>query len=231
MKSIIIILLFIPLCICAQSIEDIDQFTFSICKTLNEPGHKKSDSARLQDAFNENTPKFAHQFKLVEFSDDLMNKIFLRLQRNCDEYQKIDKRLHPLDPRSDWQIFDTKPVSKISATECAKFFKKYKEFYYFEANGNQTKVSINDGFWIETFENGTTSKLYFKKNDCNFELTFIESNNELRKNFSVTGDSYFYELISIKNEVMTVIVKGTDGKSFYEFKLYPIDKKNSVQNN
>ena len=223
MKSILIIFLFIPFCFSAQSIEDIDQLTFSICKALSEPGHKKADSARLQDAFNENMPKFATQFKLVDFSDDLVSKIFLRLQRNCDEYQKIDMRLYRNDVKSDWKILDIKPISKISASECNLYFKKHKKFYYFEAGGDKTFVDIGKGFWIDTFIDGTTSKLYFKKKDCKFELTFIESNNELRKNFSVKGNRYFYEVISLENKVLTIITQSEEAKSYYQFNLYPLD--------
>ncbi len=221
MKSILIIFLFTPFCFYCQTIEDIDQLTFSICKTLNEPGHKKSDSARIQDAFNENIPKFGAQFNLVEFSDDLVNKIFLRLQRNCDEYKRIDNRLYPDELKGDWKSLDIKPISKIFASECNQYFKKHKKFYYFEAGGDKTFVNIEKGFWIDTFTDGTTSKLYFKKNDCKFELTFIESNNDLRKNFSVKGNQYFYEVISVENEILTAIVQSAESNSYYQFKLYP----------
>ena len=223
MKNILVLFFFIPFCFSAQSIEDIDQLTFSICKTLNQPGHKKSDSARLQDAFNENLPKFTAQFKLDNYSEDLMSKIFLRLQRNCDEYKRIDYRLYPDELKGDWKLLDIKPISKISASECNLYFKKHKKFYYFEAGGDKTYVNIGKGFWIDTFKDGTTSKLYFKKNDCKFELTFIESNNDLRKNFSVKGNQYFYEVISVENEILTVIVQSDVSKSFSQFKLYPLE--------
>lgn len=223
MRNILLFFFFIPFCFPAQTIEDIDELTFSICKTLNKPGHKKSDSARLQDAFNENFPKFAAKFKLIEFSDDLSDKIFLRLQRNCDEYQKIDMRLYRNEVKSDWEILDVKPISNISTSECTGYFKKHKNFYYFEAGGDKTFVSIGKGLWIDTFTDGTTSKLYFKKKNCLFELTFIESNNDLRKNFSVKGNRYFYEVISEENKVLTIVTQSEEAKSYYKFKLYPLD--------
>lgn len=223
MKNFLILFLFIPFCFSSQSIADIDQLTFSICKSLNGSQHSKVDSARIQDAFSENIPQFASQFKLNDFSVDLMSKIFLRLQRNCDEYKKIDRRLNPNDPKSDWVILDRKPISKISSSQCNLFFKKHSKFYYFEGNGDLTKVNIENGFWIDTFKDGTTSKLYFKKKDCKIELTFIESDNAFRKNFRIKGDQYFYEVISVDQDVLTVVSQIDPSRSFYQFKMYPLD--------
>ena len=70
---------------------------------------------------------------------------------------------------------------------------------------------ITENSWKETFEDGTISLLSFHKtSNCEFELEFIESNNELRKNFSVTGDKYQYGLSSGKDGIYNFWVIGKD---------------------
>ena len=222
MKIIISFFFLFSVCFSAQTVADIDELTLKICESLKKSATSTSDSARLQDSFNANIPQFADQFKLESFNDDLLDRIFMRLQKNCDDYQKIEKAQILNDDNSDWKLLDKKPDFKISDKTCEIFFKKYKKFFYLEANGDKTNVTVASGFWIDEFTDGTTSKLSFKNKNCKFELQFIESNNNTRKNFSVKGDQYFYEIIDIQNDVAKVIVKSNGSDGYYQFKLYGI---------
>ena len=80
---------------------------------------------------------------------------------------------------------------------------------------------MKDNKWTDTFTNNTYSKLTYKwLSDDEFQLTFIESNNETRSNFSFEGDKFNYIVLDIKDDHYLVSVN-IEGQNIYEeFKLF-----------
>ncbi len=74
---------------------------------------------------------------------------------------------------------------------------------------------------MDLFKDGTYSKLKFEwLGDCEFELEFIESNNESRKSFSKPGDKYIYQILDKKAKyyLMSAWIPGMS--YFLKFKIY-----------
>ena len=83
-------------------------------------------------------------------------------------------------------------------------------------------VSIKDGLWNEQFEDNTFSKLKFRWTSENeFMLEFIESDNLIRRNFSVKGDKYFYGIYGVQDNVLSVWSMHAD-ETYVSFKLHPV---------
>lgn len=206
----------------SQEMKDIDKLTIDICNSIIK-SKEKEDSIKLQNAFTENFIPFAEKFKLSELNDDLAQKIDFRLQKNCDWYQEYLSKMFGYNDKSDWKILDQKPEVKVSANECKDFFKKHSKFYYLESEGDKTFVDISNNLWTDKFTDGTYSKLSFKLKDCHFELQFIESNNSGRSKFSSKDDIYYYDIIDIQDQVLTVIAYQKNSSKYYQYKLYATD--------
>ncbi len=80
---------------------------------------------------------------------------------------------------------------------------------------------MQDGNWQDSFSNGTFSKLTYNwVNESEFELVFIESNNETRGNFSVKGDKYIYQVLSKEDVFYSMSVNIPGQSTFEKFKMY-----------
>ena len=80
---------------------------------------------------------------------------------------------------------------------------------------------MEKGNWTDSFSNNSLSKLTYNWiNETEFELLFLESDNETRSNFSVKGDKYIYQILSKENGfyLMTVNIPGQE--TFEKFKMY-----------
>ena len=145
-------------------------------------------------------------------------QVFYRLQRNCVEFRNLLDRLEP--PKETVTRITEKPKSEISKKQL-KEFKNQQEFYYYEVDGDTTKVKMEKGNWVDSFSDKTFSKLTYNWiSESEFELIFIESNNETRSNFSLKGDKYMYQVLSKENGfyLMTVNIPGQE--TFEKFKMY-----------
>ena len=201
----------------AQNIKQIDSLTAKMCASLANLKAIKDD-VQVTLLFQKHLPGFYDQLGIAsqEKADSIKDLVYYRLQRNCNEFTSL---LSKLDTnKSDWNTLTDKPKISIGAKQC-KVMSKGGRFFYKEYNGNIVKVTIGNNFWEETFEDGTQSKLSFiPKNNCEFDLNFIESNNEMRKNFSVSGDVYNYGMFSYRDKIyeLWVFSKGV----YYTFRLY-----------
>ncbi len=199
-----------------QSELQIDSLIAVICKSV-EANNNKSDSTRIILAYGEHLFPFVERFEESK-RDQLSEKIYYRLQRNCREFSDILDRLNP--PQGDWEKVLVKPKTTLDKKECRKFT-DYVRYKYPDNNGDTVNLTIEKGFWIDHLKDGTYSKLKFKWiNDCEFEIEFIESNNPVRNQFSKKGDRYWYQ-INGKQEThydLSVQVVGTEGH--YLFKLF-----------
>jgi len=161
---------------------------------------------------------------LAQFPDsERENKIdylYFQFQKRCAHFRDYLQRTDP--PKNDnWVRMNVRPTITVSENEMNQF-KKNTDFYYFEYDGGEkTIVKTDKSFWKETFADRTSSKLYYKWISKNkFELEFIESNNNSRKNFSKKGDQYIYEIISKENNFYWVFVEVPDQSEMVKFKLF-----------
>ena len=162
-----------------------------------------SDTLRVDNIFNKYLYPYLLKFERQK-AESIGNSLYFRLQRECEEFSKF---LDRIEPQENWTELNEMPESKLSKNEFKEFITK-RNFHYLEGNGEKTIVNIIDDFWIDRFADKTTSKnkILWKKNN-DFELEFIESNNEARSGFSRKGDRYYYKIINLENNYYTIASK------------------------
>ena len=201
----------------SQTVEDIDAAAAEICAYLETLDYIESDEIKLDILYRNNFSAFLENLP-EEKIEEAKRKLYYRLQRNCVAFQQLLQKLEP--HVDDAKIVAEKPKTTISKKEL-KTFKKTEDFSYFEASGERTMVKIKDGYWQDNFTDNTYSKLFFKWiGTYDFELEFIESDNETRSNMSIPGDTYQYSIIE-KKEGFYIISVTMEGQDMYQiFKMY-----------
>ncbi len=202
-----------------QTIQQIESVTNKMCESLSSVKDVKEEE-KITLIAQKHIPEFFEKFNVSSQAqaDTIANKIFFRLQKNCDYFVTMLTKLE--ENKSDWTRLTEKPKSELSKKACTTFFTG-GNFYYKEHNGKIVNVKMTANSWTETFEDNTTSKLKFiPKNNCEFELEFIESNNISRKNLSVKGDIYKYGIYNLKEDIYYIWAT-TDEGTVYSFRLYP----------
>ncbi|MPS73727.1 MAG: hypothetical protein E2590_11345 [Chryseobacterium sp.] len=217
-KINIILFLFISAFSFAQNDSDsVDKLTNEMCLSFKN-NESLSDSLRITILNEKFIFPYLSQFPETE-QEPLVDKLYFRFQKNCKEFVDYLYRIDP-PKKDDWIKLDTRPDIKITKKEL-DFLKRKQNFYYFEWDGEKTTVKITNKYWTETFSDGTYSKLYFRWLASNqFELEFIESNNNGRKNFSKLGDKYVYEIVSKENDHYWILVTISGQSELFMFKLF-----------
>ena len=157
----------------------------------------------------------------VNTIDSVAHSIYIRFQRICPEYkQHLMDIGFANDKNAGMVIVAEKPNATISKEEL-KEFKTKELFTYFDANGIMTWLEIKNGIWTEKFFDNTYSKTKFSWiSDNQFQLEFIESDNELKKAMSRKGDIYRYEILSKEDEYYWIIAIVDEGLLMTKFKLF-----------
>lgn len=216
--SLLLIALFLSNLVSSQTIQQLDSVTVKMCETI-ENMQKLKQEVLITKVFHEHLSDFYkhHKIESQKKADSISERIYFRLQRNCRAFSDFLAALE--ENKSDWTTLKQIPENTIDEKECVKFFKG-GNFYYKEFDGKIVNVKITRDSWLETFEDTSISKLSFKpKNNCEFDVIFIESDNKIRKNFSVKGDVYSYGLYSTDGKSYNVWALGND-KVIYSFRLY-----------
>lgn len=160
---------------------------------------------------------------LAQFSDAEWNAkgdyLFYRFQKRCPHFKEFLKDSGPRN-LDDWLTLDTKPSITVTDDELAEL-KKAKNVHYFDYGGKKTSVELTKTKWKESFGDGSFSSLNFQwKDGTKFELEFISSTNEIKKNYSRKGDKYYYEVVSKENGYYWVLNQSPGREGFLKFKLY-----------
>jgi len=214
-KFFLSVIITIPVLAFAQTPQEKDSLIQRMCKTIIESN--SIDSIKIEEAYDSHLYSFLSRFP-EEKQQNIWLSIFYRFQRNCPEFKDILNRLYP--PLDDDELVEEKPVSNISKKD-SKSFSKTENFYYIEDNGDTVNLTIKNDIWVDVFKDGTYSKLKVEwENNLKFSIEFIESNNELRMNFSYPGDKYFYELLERHESYYLLSVKIPDSNRYEIFKLY-----------
>jgi len=220
-KLLLLVLLFQSFLSFSQTIQQIDSVTIKMCESLVSLKTETTAEARASHIFQKHLPEFYRKLQVSSQrqADSITDKIYYRLQKNCKPFSLLLSELE--ENKSDWKNLDEKPTLKAEQKECKNILKGGK-FYYKEHNGNIVNVTITATTWEESFEDNTFSKLkLYPKDNCEFEIEFIESNNEMRKNLSVKGDIYHYGIYAIKDGVLELWSRNVVDNSYTAFKLYP----------
>lgn len=200
----------------AQSIKEIDSLSEQMCTFLRNMDIQ-NDTMKMDVLYQQQFLPYLSNLEQSK-TEKVGQLIYFRLQRNCVEFRALLDRVDP--PAESVARITEKPKSNISKKQINDF-KNQKEFYYYESSGNTTQVMMQEGKWIDSFTDKTFSKLnynWIKGNE--FELIFIESDNETRANFSVPGDKFIYQILSKEDGYYLMSVQ-IPGQNVYEkIKLY-----------
>lgn len=204
----------------AQTIDQIDSLCLRMCESFQTNKHKV-DTVRQREVYTKHLPVFFSKVPAAK-RNEVSSNIFFRLQKQCAEYSNILDRANP--PKGDWKIVDKHPAIRLTRTDCDQFVKTSK-YKYLEYQGDTVDVVIDRGSWTETFADKTYSRLKFLRvNDCQFELEFVQSDNQMRMRFSKAGDKYRYRIIDKSGNYYLLSVE-TDGNTrIATFKLYLTEK-------
>ncbi|MFV8374727.1 hypothetical protein [Flavobacterium sp. LB1P71] len=216
---LIIIISFLSNSLSAQTIQQIDSVATKMCESLSGLKNIKDD-VQVTMVFQKHLPDFYRRFNIQSqnIADSISDKIYYRIQRNCSAFLDLLNKLE--ENKSDWHKLSQKPKSLISKINCNTVLKG-GNYYYKEYDGKIVNVLVNSNTWTETFEDNTKSNLVIHpKENCEFELEFVESNNETRKNFSVKGDIYNYGFYDIHDGIFDIWVLSKNDNAIYAFKLY-----------
>lgn len=215
-KKLIIVLIGISNITFSQSMMEIDSVSNVMCDYLKKL-KTKNDTLKIKSLYENQL--YPYLGKIDESKvDKVGDQVYYRLQRNCVEFRDLLDRLEP--PKEEITRITKKPKPEISEMEL-KEFKNQKKFYYFEVDGDTTNVLMEIGYWTDSFSDKTFSKLTYNWiNETEFELVFIESNNEMRSNFSVKGDKFIYQVLSKGKDFYLMSVNIPGQNTFEKFKIY-----------
>lgn len=200
----------------SQTIKEIDSLSYAMCDYLKQL-ESPTDALRLQNLYDNQLYPFLDKLDATR-SEQVGNQIYYRLQRNCVGFRDLLDRLAP--PKEAPIRSSIKPIATISKKDL-KRFKEQKDFYYFEASGHTTHATMKEGFWMDTFTDDTHSKLTYNWiSDSEFELVFVESNNESRSNFSVKGDKLVYQVLEKKDNYYVLSVNIPGQEVYEKFRVY-----------
>lgn len=214
--SLIIICLLFSTYSFGQSQNFVDSLSNEICITLGK-SKDPNDSIKVHNSVSIHLHPIFEKMKR-EDGTELWDKIYFRLQKNCELFWKILKRNSP--ETEHWQDVRKIPESKLTEEDYLEF-KTISSFKYIEPNGDTVHVSMAGTQWNETFSDHSFSQLNFKwLNESSYELSFIKSNNKIRKGFSNPGDKYSYYLIDKGTDYYLICTGNPGGDRFSLFKLF-----------
>jgi len=204
----------------AQAVEPKDSLVNVICRSVSQL-EDMDDTTALWGTVSEHLHPYFSKMEEATQKEAWMY-INLRLQRNCKKYNDFMLRHYVEKDKTDWKILEKMPELKMTKSECRDILKQ-RSLQYLEGNGDSVQVEIANGFWIDHFKDGTYSKLKFRwMTDCEFEIEFVQSNNDSRRNLSKPGDKYRYTLVEKKAHYYDVLVEvvGSGSNDIVLFKMY-----------
>ena len=192
---------------------DINKVGDDICNCLNTKNYK-NDSLLIYNCYLAAYLKIEKFPKAKAKKTTLDNPVQKYLTTNCPKFLKAANA-----DKGDWNLLKKRPDSKLDRTTCREIL-SYKNLYYLESTGDSTFVTFSDGCWNESIKKDK----YFSKckmnwdTDCDFTLTFIDSNEPYRMKNHKKGTQFHYSFIE-KTASYIVLINKTDEET-WEFKLY-----------
>jgi len=202
----------------AQNAHISDSTLNEVCKTLVTKENKLlPDSDRVRQVIAKHLSPILLTLNESE-QTAAITYTFYRLQRNCKEFKSILDQATP--NKGDWVSLNKKPKSTLTKKDFDKFL-KIGNYSYLEHSGDTVHISLTTTTWEDHFKDGTYSMLtlHWIKN-AEFQIEFMESNNEIRKNFSKPGDKYRYQLLEKHSDYYLMSLEIPGKSQFMTFKLY-----------
>ncbi len=200
----------------AQTQATKDSLINEICKMISKES-TQTDSAKINEAYEKHLYPFLAKYPQDKW-DEIAESIHFRMQMTCGAFTDMLLRVEP--PNQEWEWLIEKPKSFPDKKTC-RDINKNSEYIYMESTGDTVRLSIKNGYWIDTFKDKTYSKLKIHwLTDCEFEIEFIESNNRIRKNLSKKGDRYKYYVIDKGTNYYYLAVDLPDTDKILGFKIY-----------
>lgn len=199
---------------------DRDKLVAEICQSFKDDDRiDEPDETKIRRILYGHLDK--HTFGMPSDSAEaLTNFVYIRLQRECREFRDITHLMNSKNKKSDWTEVDLEPETLASRQECDDFFSAGK-LKYLETNGDTTLVDISSDSWTDHFLDGTYSRLSLQRTKPEeFIITFIESNNNTRKNMSHPGDKYRYKIIKKEGQSYSMFVEVVGPGLRSLFKIY-----------
>lgn len=194
-KYIIFFLILIPNSYYGQELHE--KLARELCKCVEKQKLEKIEDIEIcmQTLIIDNAEKLLkfHNVKLItDLSEDVFVDIGAKFTKNCDYAMRLIK-----NPIKEKMNNDTSEIF----LKCNEF--KEGEYYYLVAKGMETTqmdttfVTITKTHFYERMNSGKTYsnlKIHWKDN-CKFDLEFVESNDSFKKNLSKPGEIYSYEIV------------------------------------
>jgi len=196
-----------------------DLLVTDICNSFQQDESIQSDSIKVERIFDKQLSPYLQGIS-QDSAKALRDFVYIRLQRECLAFKDISDRLNHKRKKSDWRSVDIEPESEINEESFNNFF-KHENLKYLETNGDTSVAYVTDSIWEDHFLDGTYSRLLLSKiNKSEFVITFVESDNKGRRNFSKPGDKYRYKILKQNNGYYSMFVQPVGSKIKSLFKLY-----------
>ncbi|MFD1015470.1 hypothetical protein [Winogradskyella rapida] len=202
--------------------EIIDKLTKELCKCIEKQEVKNTTEMEpcFEDLLISNLKEIKEHYKAETMDDinmeEVGNKIGAKMIKECP---------YVLDNFPSGVIGNEEKLTKQPDLKCDDL--KKGDFYYLTERPevgivDTTFVTISNNMFLERMKNGRTYSLLDIqwKDNCEFDLTFKESNDPMKKEFSKSGDVYEYEILTNGNK--SLFLKTTWMERSYQFELIKI---------
>jgi hypothetical protein len=149
--------------------------------------------------------------------NQLTYEMLIRCQQECKTFYDLTRRY--ANDTTMFTSLNSFPDAMNNRHGCREIMKD-RGLYYLENDSSKTQINIKRNAWIDSMENGKYySKLKMEwTDDCEFVITFIESNHPVKKYLSKPGDRYTYRIVDKTNKYYTLAV--TYNSIISEFRVY-----------
>jgi len=211
-----------PLLILGQEDKQESRVVSNMCKTFEKTSRlnfKERKSNMIQKEMIPYLRSLKNTFTTAQI-DSIGNSMMARLDNKCPKFLEQSILAKATNQSDGMFIYFGEITSSLTKEEFEEL-KTKENFYYFDNNNIRTDLKIKNGFWLETFEDGSFSKTTIKWLPENqFLLEFVESNNKGKKAYSRKGDQYKYIVISKESGYYWIVSMREDRKGKTKFKLF-----------
>ena len=214
--------LFLGTCYDLTAQDIIDKLSRKLCKCIEKQELKNPNEIGpcFEDLLINNFQEIKeyYQAEMIEEIDmeELGGKVAVKMIKECP---------YVLDNFPSGIVGNEKKMDRQSDLECDDL--KKGDFYYLTKRPDSgimdtTFVTISNDMFLERMKYGRTYSLLniTWKDNCEFELTFKESNDPVKKELSEPGDIYKYEILT--NDNKSLFLKTTWMERSYQFELVKI---------
>ena len=215
-RILLIILIFSIYNVYGQKSKQQDSISLIICNRVDKERVKTYEN--VIKIFFEEAQKYYQEFP-ENYSEENYKNWSLLFGDNCLRIAEILVNYANTNLKTKLEVSDKISVSKLTEEKCNKIFEKF-EGNYIDYDGSVVKFYSDSKIYQEIFKDGTFSKLYFKnKGNCNFSLTFIETNNAIKKKVNELIDisKVQYQIIDETEKHYMMSISNNDKTFFYNW--------------